>query len=349
METVFFDNLFSKFSIDIGIDLGTANTPLIVKDKGVKLKEPSFIARDKKKNKVIAVGVEAKLMFERNPKNIEVIKPLKHGVIVDFDAVRAMLSYFITKLNSHRIFKPRLIIGVPLDATEVEKKSVIEAARLAGARSVYVVEQPLAGAVGIGLPVGEPVASAVVDIGAGAVQVAVISLGGIVASKISKIAGEDMDTAIIEELKRSRNILIGERTAEDIKIYIGQAMDSPDKETLQVKGRDLSSGMPAIVDVDSTQIYNAIKPIIMNIGNLLRQTLEDTPPELTVDIIENGIALIGGIAQIKFLDKFLSKITGVKCYVPNNPQLCAVSGMNKLFSSQALMQRVFRTNRYLYK
>lgn len=347
MVSDFLDFVLSKFSMDVGIDLGTANTPVIVKGKGVRLREPSFVSIDLKKNKVIAVGYESKMMYGRSPEHISVIRPLKDGVIANFDVVQAMISHFLNRVKAHKLFKPRVIVGVPTEATPVEKKAVLEASRLAGARAVYIIEQTLSAAIGAGLPVEEPKGSMIIDIGGGTTEAAVISLGGIVVAKTSNIAGDEMDEAIIEYVKRKHNLLIGERTAEDIKYYLGQAVPSQDVVEIQVRGRDLSTGLPKMIDLGNNEICEALQDVVSHIGEVVKAVLEITPPELSTDIIENGIAMAGGASQLKDLDKYLSAITGVKCYLAGNPQFCVVQGMNNIFSSLKLMKKIFKNHRYV--
>lgn len=341
--------VLGKFSMDIGIDLGTANTPVIVKGRGVRVREPSFVSVDLKRNKVIAVGYEAKTMYGKAPANISVIRPLKDGVISNFEIVQAMINHFLNRVKANKLFRPRVIVGVPTEATPVEKKAVLEATRLAGARAVYIIEQPLSAAIGAGLPVEEPRGSMIIDVGGGTTEVAVVSLGGIVVARTSNIAGDEMDEAIIEYVKRKHNLLIGEKTAEEIKYYLGQAMPSEEVMEIQVRGRDLSTGLPKMIDLANNEVCEAIKEVVHSIGEVVKAVLENTPPELTTDIIENGIAMAGGASQLKDLDKYLTKLTGVKCYLAGNPQFCVVQGMNNIFSSFTLMKKIFKNHRYQYR
>ena len=305
---IFLDKLLGVFSSDLAIDLGTANTLVYVKGKGIVLSEPSVVAirtDANAKNRVLAVGLEAKNMVGRTPGNIVAIRPLRDGVIADFDITEAMLRHFIHKVHNRRKFvRPRIIIAVPSGITQVEKRAVRESAESAGAREVFLLEEPMAAAIGAGLPISEPTCNMVVDIGGGTTEVAVISLAGIVYSRSLRVAGDKMDAAIIQYIKRKYNLLIGERTSEIIKTTIGNAYPDPDDiSTIEVKGRDLVSGIPKILAIDSEEIRVAISEQIDAIVETVKIALEQTPPELAADIVDSGIVLTGGGALLKNLDK----------------------------------------------
>lgn len=338
MMNYFIDQLMSKFSYDVGIDLGTANTPIIVRGRGIRLREPSYIAFDKRKKKVIAVGYEAKLMCGKEPEYIEVIRPMRDGIINNFEAVQQMINIYLEKMRMKKLFRPRAVIGIPTEATRVERKAVLEAGRLAGCRSVYLIEQTVAASIGAGLPVDKPCGSMILDIGGGTSETAVISLGNIVVSKSVKIAGDKMDEAIIDYVRRKYNLVIGSRTAEEIKIFLGQAQTTQDEKTMQIRGSSLISKLPEAIKISNNDIAEALSGVVNSLGNLVTSTLELVPPELTVDIMDNGIVLAGGGSQLTGLDKYLTAITGVKCFLAQEPVYCVVYGLNKIFNNLELLK-----------
>ena len=320
----------SMFSHDMGIDLGTANTLVYVKGQGIVLSEPSVVAINRDTNEVRAVGSEAKNMIGRTPGNIVAIRPMKDGVIADFEITEAMLRYFIGKVhNRRRLVTPRIAISVPSGITSVEKRAVTESARNAGAKQVYTIEEPMAAAIGAGLPVHEPQGCMIVDIGGGTTEVAVISLGGIVYSNSVKVAGDELDQAIIQHLKRTYNMMVGERTAENIKIAIGSAFPLKDELELQIKGRDQVMGLPKILTVTSEEIREALRDPVAAIVDAVRTTLERTPPELSADIVDRGMVLAGGGALLRGLSQLLAKETGLHVTVAEDPLTAVVLGTGK--------------------
>ncbi|RYG67670.1 rod shape-determining protein [bacterium] len=325
-----FSRFFGRFAQDMGIDLGTANTLVHVQGRGVVLREPSVVAIDREKNRVCAVGEDARAMIGRTPPHILVQRPLKDGVIADFEITRDMLKHFINRVHRGRQFSsPRVIIGIPSGITEVEKLAVVEAARAAGAREARTIEEPMAAALGIGLPVNEPTGSMIVDIGGGTTEVAVISLGGIVTCQSLRIAGDEITEAISAYMRRAYNLLIGERTAESIKIEIGSAyMLLPERE-MAVRGRDLVSGLPHSILVNSNEIREAIREPVSQIVETVRSTLESAPPELSADIMERGIVLAGGGALLRGLDQLISKEVQTPVYAADDPLLCVAIGTGK--------------------
>lgn len=336
------NQLLGWFSTDLAIDLGTANTVVYVKGKGIVCNEPSVVVFRKDDRRIIAVGSEAKRMLGKTPQNVVAIRPVKDGVIADFDATGEMLKYFIRKAHNRKSFvAPRIIIGVPSGITQVEQRAVKDAAQASGAREVFLIEEPMAAAIGVGLPVSEPSGNIIVDIGGGTTDVAVISLGGIVYSKAVRVAGDKMDEAIIAYIKRKYNILIGERTAEEIKIEIGSAykVDSQ-KRTLEIKGRDLLSGVPRSVVVTEDEIREALKEPVSIIVDTVKTTLENTPPELAADIVDRGIVLAGGGALLRGLDRLLSEETGVPAIVADDPLTAVVRGAGKMLDDLELLKMV---------
>lgn len=322
--------LFTFGSKDIGIDLGTANILMTLKGKGIVLKEPSVVAIDRKTGEIKATGYEAKEMLGRTPEDIKAVRPMKDGVIADFTATGLMLKNMIKKVSSrYSIGRPRVVVGVPSGITEVEERAVEESIIQAGAREVYIIEEPMAAAIGASLDVGEPSGSIIVDIGGGTTEVAVISLGGIVVSHSLRVAGDELDEEIVNYIKKEMNLAIGETTAEQIKMQIGCAMPLMTESTVEVRGRDLNDGLPRTVTVTSTQIEEAIKESINKIVEIVKLTLEKTPPELASDIMEKGIVLAGGGALIKNLDKLISQETGMPVYVAEQPLDCVVRGAGK--------------------
>jgi rod shape-determining protein MreB and related proteins len=317
-------------SKDMGIDLGTANTLVYVKGKGIVLREPSVVAINLETKRVLAVGNEAKKMIGRTPGNIVAIRPLKDGVIADFDITETMLKAFINKVNPKgAVTSPRIIICFPSGVTEVEKRAIEDATRSAGARHVVLMEEPKAAAIGAGLPVSEPSGSMIVDIGGGTTEVAVIALGGIVTCKSLRIAGDEMDQAIITYIKKEFNLMIGERTAETVKIELASAFDTGENKVMDIKGRDLVTGLPKTIEINEVQIRDAIKEPIYAIIDAIKTTLEKTPPELSADIMERGIMLAGGGALLHNLDKLINYETHIPVNIAENPLDCVAIGAGK--------------------
>jgi rod shape-determining protein MreB len=325
--------IFGWLSNDLAIDLGTANTLVYVRGNGIVLDEPSVVAVQRNGrggNKVLAVGQEAKMMLGRTPGHIEAIRPMKDGVIADFEVAEAMLRYFIKKANNRRtLIRPRVIACVPSGITQVEKRAVRESAESAGAREVFLIEEPMAAAIGAGLPITEPTSNMVVDIGGGTTEVAVISLAGIVYSKSVRVGGDKMDEAILQYIKSKYNLLIGERSAELIKTTVGNAYRADEVEQMQIKGRDLSTGIPKIIGIDSDEVRQAIIEQIKTIVETVKSALEQTPPELAADIVDNGIVLTGGGALLKGLDKLLREETGLPITITEDPLTTVVLGSGK--------------------
>ena len=343
-------SLFGGFSHDMGIDLGTANTLVHVKGRGIVLREPSVVAIKSDTGDILAVGEEAKRMIGRTPGNIVAIRPMKDGVIADFDVTQAMLKYFIAKaMNSKTLIsKPRVVVGVPSGVTEVEKRAVIDAAQQAGAREAYLIEEPMAAAIGAGLPVEDATGSMVVDIGGGTTEIAVISLGGIVTSRSIRVGGDEMDSAIVQYIKRMYNLMSGERTAEDIKIEIGTAIVTPDTDrTMDIRGRDLVSGLPKTLTIQAKEIREALNEPIYKIIDAVKSTLEKTPPELAADVMDHGIMMTGGGALLTNLDKLLSQETGMPVLVSEDALSCVGEGTGKSLENIELLKRVVMTSKKL--
>ena len=345
---LFLDGILGIFSNDLAIDLGTANTLVYVKGKGIVLSEPSVVAvstGNRYKNRVLAVGLEAKNMLGTTPGNISAIRPMRDGVIADFEVTEAMLRHFIHKVHNRRTFvRPRIIVAVPSGITQVEKRAVRESAESAGAREVFLIEEPMAAAIGAGLPITEPTCNMVVDIGGGTTEVAVISLKGIVYSRSVRVAGDKMDSAIIQYIKRKYNLLIGERTAEVIKTSIGNAYPDPQNlETIEVKGRDLASGIPKILSIDSEEIRIAISEQIDAIVETVKIALEQTPPELSADIVDRGIILTGGGALLKSLDRLLREETSLPITVTEDPLSTVALGSGKALDNLEMLREVVIT------
>ncbi len=342
---LFMDSVLGMFSSDLAIDLGTANTLVYVKGKGIVLSEPSVVAvrmDDRMKNRVLAVGLEAKNMLGRTPGNIVAIRPMRDGVIADFEVTEAMLRHFIHKVHKRRSFvRPRIIIAVPSGITQVEKRAVKESAESAGAREVFLIEEPMAAAIGAGLPITEPICNMVVDIGGGTTEVAVISLAGIVYSRSLRVAGDKMDAAIMQYIKRKYNLLIGERTAEIIKTTIGNAYPEPENiETIDVKGRDLVSGIPKILTIDSEEIRISISEQIDAIVETVKIALEQTPPELAADIVDTGIVLTGGGALLKNLDRLIREESGLPITVTEDPLSTVALGSGRALDNIEILRQV---------
>ncbi len=315
------------FSNDIGIDLGTANTLVFVRDKGVVLREPSVVAINNETRDVIAVGSEAKQMLGRTPMNISALRPMKDGVIADFEITEAMLRYFIQKVNnSMRFVPPRVVVAVPSGITEVERRAVKESAIHAGAREVRLLQEPVAAAIGVGLPIDEPTANMIVDIGGGTTEVAIISLSGVVFSKSIRVGGDELDAAIVNYMKRAYNLMIGERTAEEIKVRIGSAAPLDEELTMEVKGRDSVAGLPKTLHISSQEIREALADTVNSITELVRNALERCPPELSADLVDRGFILAGGGAMIRDLDRLLSDATGLPVFVAEDPLSAVANG-----------------------
>jgi rod shape-determining protein MreB len=337
------DKALGYFSNDLAIDLGTANTLVYVRGKGVQLREPSVVAvkKDARGNKVLAVGTDAKRMLGRTPGNIVAIRPMKDGVIADFEITEAMLRHFISKVhNSRRLVRPRIIICVPTGITQVEKRAVKESAQSAGAREVYLIEEPMAAAIGANLPITEPTSNMVVDIGGGTTEVAVISLSGVVYSKSVRVGGDKMDEAIMQHVKRKYNMLIGESTAEQIKIQAGSAYPADNETEMVVKGRDLVSGIPQNITITSEEVRKAISEQVDSIVQAVRIALEQTPPELAADIVDKGIVLTGGGALLKGLDQLLREETGLPITVVDQPLDTVVIGSGKALDNLDVLKEV---------
>ena len=338
--------LFGLGSKDIGIDLGTANILVTLKGKGIVLNEPSVVAIDRKAQKILATGHEAKEMLGRTPENIKAIRPMKDGVIADFTATQLMLKNIIHKIcQRYNIGKPRVVVGVPSGITEVEERAVEEAILQAGAKEVYLIEEPMAAAIGAGLEVAEPSGSIIVDIGGGTTEVAVISLGGVVVSNSIRIAGDELDEDIVNYVKRDMNLAIGDTTAEQIKKEIGCAMPLLTELSMEISGRDLSTGLPQTTNITSAQVEEAMRESIDKIVDVIRQTLERTTPELSSDIMEKGIVLAGGGALIKNLDKLIAERTEMPVYVAESPLDCVVKGTGKTLEDLERLKTVLINSR----
>lgn len=317
-------------SKDMGIDLGTANTLIYVKGEGIVLREPSVVAINRDTNKVLAVGAEAKEMIGRTPGNIVAIRPLKDGVIADFDVTQTMLKKFIEKISPKSAFtSPRIVVCFPSGITEVEKRAIDEATKQAGARDVLLMEEPMAAAIGSGLPVNEPTGSMIVDIGGGTTEVAIISLGGIVTSKSLRIAGDELDQAIISYIKKEYNLMIGERTAETVKLELGSAFDTGEDNTLQIRGRDLVTGLPKVIEIKESEVREALYEPVSAIIEAIKSTLEKTPPELASDIMDKGIMLAGGGALLKGIDLLITNETHMPVHIAESPLDCVALGAGK--------------------
>ncbi|BAI68604.1 rod shape determining protein [Hydrogenobacter thermophilus TK-6] len=334
-------SLLGFFSNNIGIDLGTANTVIYADGKGIVLYEPSIVAIDTRTKRVIAVGREAKEMLGKTPESIQAIRPLRDGVITDFEATQVMLTYFIDRAIGGGIFrpKPRIIIGVPSGVTQVEKRAVIDAAKGAGAREVYLIPEPMAAAIGAGLPIEEPIGSMVVDIGGGTTEIAVISLAGIVVSNSIRVAGDEMTEAIIQYIKKKFHMFIGEQTGERIKIELGNAIYEEEEREMEIKGRDIT-GLPKTVRITSRDVVESLEDVISSIVNAIRITLERTPPELASDIAERGIVLAGGGSLLKNLNIRIEREIGIKTYYCDDPLTAVARGVGKILDQIDLIKRI---------
>lgn len=335
------------FSSDIGIDLGTASVLVFVKGKGIVLQEPSVVAIDKNTNQILAVGQEARRMLGRTPGNIVAIRPLKDGVISDYEVTEKMLKYFINKtIGKKWVFKPKIIVCVPSGVTEVEKRAVIDATNEAGAKTTYLIEEPIAAAIGAGLDIAQPNGHMIVDIGGGTSDIAVISLGGIVVSNSIKVAGDKFDEAIIRYMRKKHNIMIGERTAEEMKITIGGACHREDQEvTMNVRGRNLVSGLPVNITVSSSEMVEALEECVMSIADAVHSVLEKTPPELAADIADQGIIMTGGGALLWGLDKLISERTGISVRIAEDAISCVAKGTGQALDSLHLLENNKRSSR----
>ena len=340
-----FNGLLEIFSNDIGIDLGTANTLVYVKGQGIVLREPSVVAVRSGTSQVLAVGDEAKRMLGRTPGNIVAVRPLKDGVIADFEMTESMLRHFITKVHNRKWVRPRVVIAVPSGITEVEKRAVKESAAHAGAREVYLIEEPMAAAIGVGLPVQDAAGNMIIDIGGGTTEVALISLSGIVFSRSVRVAGDELDEAIACYMKRAYNLMIGERTAEEIKIKIGSAYPVEKETSMEVKGRDLVAGLPKTLTITSQEVREALLEPISTIVESVRVALERCPPELSADLVDRGLVLAGGGALLRGLDKLLQEETGLPVHVAEDPLSAVAEGTGRALSELKFLRQVASSDR----
>lgn len=335
-----FSSFLSLFAEDMGIDLGTANTLVYVKDRGIVLREPSVVAVQEGTKRVLAVGEEAKRMLGRTPANIVAIRPMKAGVIADFEITEAMLRYFINKVHNRRkLVRPRVIIAVPSDITEVEKRAVKDSATNAGAREVYLIEEPMAAAIGVGLPIQEPTANMIVDIGGGTTEVAIISLAGIVFTRSVRVGGDVMDECIMQYMKRVYNLLIGERTAEEVKLAIGSAYPVSEETTMELKGRDLVAGLPKTLTVTSEEIREALQEPVSAIIEAIKLTLERCPPELSADLVDRGMVLAGGGSLLRGIDKLIAEQTGLPVHVADDPMSAVAEGTGVVLNEITFLRK----------
>lgn len=337
------DALLGLFSLDIGIDLGTANTLVYVRGKGVVINEPSWVAIERDSRRVLTIGAEAKEMVGRTPSNVVAIRPLRDGVISEFEVTQAMLDYFIKKAHQHMLTpfpRPRVVVGIPSGVTEVERRAVYDATMAAGAREAYLIEEPMAAAIGAGLPVTESRGSIVVDIGGGTTEVAVFSMGGIVVSGSIRVAGDEMDEDIIQYARQKYNLVIGEQTAERVKIAIGSAYPLPEEKTMLLRGRNLVTGLPEAVEISSIEIREAISGSVGLIVDLLRDTLDDTPPELISDIMDIGICLAGGGALLKGMAERITQETHIRAWVAQDAMTCVARGAGMVLENLNLLRKI---------
>jgi rod shape-determining protein MreB len=336
-----YDMIFGHFSRDLGIDLGTATTLVFARGEGIILCEPSVVAIDKDSSRSLAIGNEAKGMLGRTPANIVAVRPMRDGVIADFEITETMLRHFINKSHNRSAFvRPRIVVGVPSGITGVEKRAVLDAAMHAGAREAYLVEEPMAAAIGANLPVSEAQGSMIVDIGGGTTEVAVLALGGIVVSKSIRVAGDEMDEAIVAHARKNYNLLIGERTAEQIKIDIGSAYPLAEERTIEVRGRDLVTGLPKTLTLTSSEIRDALSDPVATVVDAVRMTLEKTPPELAADIMDRGIVMAGGGSLLRGLDKYIAQETEMSVYVVDDPISCVAYGTGKILEEIDTLKKV---------
>ncbi len=328
------------FSKRLGIDLGTANSLVYLAGEGVVLNEPTVVAVSLDDNRIVAVGSEAKDMLGRTPGNITATKPMKHGVIADYVITEAMLRYFIHKVVGRNwFFKPEVMICVPAGVTQVERRAVLDATLAAGAKVAYLIEEPLAAAIGAKVPIAQASGNMIVDIGGGSTEVAVVSLGGIVVNKSARVAGNKIDESIAQHIKKRYNLIIGERMSEDVKINIGSAVKTAKESKFEVRGRDTASGLPRMIEVTAQEITEAITPVLMQIVNAVKEVLEQTPPELGADIIDKGIVMSGGTSLLRHFDTLMTKVTGVPCHIAEEPLLCVVKGTGVALENIALYKR----------
>ena len=342
------ESVYRYFSRDMGIDLGTANTLVYVRGRGIVIQEPSVVAVQAETKQVLAVGEEAKRMIGRTPGNIIAVRPMKDGVIADFEITQAMLRHFIGKaLRGRSLVRPRVVICLPSGVTEVEKRAVVDATEQAGARKAYPIEEPMAAAIGAGLPVHEPTGNMIVDIGGGTTEVAIISLGGIVTHRSIRIAGDEMDEAIVNYVKRNYNLLIGERTAEEVKIAVGSAYPMDDEGSVEIRGRDLVTGLPKTIEVTAAEIREALSETVAAIVDAIKVTLERTPPELASDIMDRGIVMTGGGSLLRGLDRRVAEETGMPVHIAEDPLLSVALGAGKYLDVIDNVQRSLATSRRL--
>lgn len=343
-----FDWIFSLLSHDLGIDLGTANTLVYVRDKGIMIREPSAVARHRKTKRIVAIGTEAKRMLGRTPETIEALRPLKDGVIADFDATAAMLTHYIRLIHQQpkrkgfpSIPKPKVVVGIPSGVTEVERRAAAEAAIMAGAREAYLIEEPMAAAIGAGLPIEESRGSFICDIGGGTTEIAVLSLGGIVVNRSVRTAGDELDEAIVSFVRLKHSLLIGEPTAEEVKIAIGSAypVEKTEKQTV-VRGRDIETGLPRSVRLSESEVREALAPVVHEIIEAIGETIEETPPEIIGDIMEHGIVLAGGGSQLRGIDKLIATELKMPVWITDDPQTAVVRGCGKLLDDPVLLAKV---------
>ena len=335
--------LLGLFSLDIGIDLGTANTLVYIRNKGIVINEPSWVAIEKRSKKVLAIGAEAKEMAGRTPANIVAIRPLRDGVISEFDVTEAMLRYFIHKAHSRLLLappRPRVVVGIPSGVTEVEKRAVYDATMSAGAREAFLIEEPMAAAIGAGLPITESRGSMVVDIGGGTTEVAIFSMGGIVISRSMRVAGDEMDEDIIQYMRTKYNLLIGERMAERAKLEVGSAYPLPEERSLTMRGRNLVTGLPEAISVFSIEIREALGPTTQVIVDTIKDALDETPPELIADLMESGICMAGGGSQLSGLSERLSEESNMRVWVAEDPMTCVARGAGRILEDYDNLRRL---------
>ena len=339
-------HLLGRFSRDMGIDLGTANTLVFIENQGIVLQEPTVVAFDRESGNIIAVGLEAKQMVGRTPGSIVAVRPMKDGVIADFEVTEKMLQYYIKKAGRRRtFFAPRVIVGIPSGVTEVERRAVMDAAREGGAREVFLIEEPMAAAIGAGLPIQEPTGNLIVDIGGGTTEVAVISLGGVVNSRSIRVAGDEMNEAIAQYIKRCYNLMVGEQTAEEIKRTIGSAYPQKEEETIEVQRRDLVTGLPKVIALSSVEVMEALAEPVSSIIEAVKMTLEKTPPELAADILDRGIVMSGGGALLRGLDRLISEETEMPVQVAEDPLTCVARGTGLALDSLDDLRKVLISNK----
>lgn len=339
------DRLFSLVSHDVGVDLGTANTLILVRGKGIAIREPSVVARHKKTKEILAIGRAAKKMVGKTPATIEAIRPLRDGVIADFDATEAMLTHYIRQVHQSggtipKLPKPRVVIGIPSGVTEVERRAVQDAALSAGARKAYLIEEPMAAAIGVDLPIEFPEGLLIVDIGGGTSEIAVISLGGIVVERCLRIAGDEMDEAIVNYMRLKYSLLLGPASAEEVKIQLGSAYPQEKERQMIIRGRDIETGLPKSLKISSSEVREAIAPVVRQIIDNISDVIEETPPELVGDILKRGITLCGGLAQLRGIDQLIAEETKMPVWVADDPMTAVVQGCGKVLEDEELLKRV---------